>query len=478
MRKWRASVLAACCASSAFASASGSSPKLPERPFFYSTNGSSVADALTALSRAAHVPVDIDGDVDGRLAGRYAMRPAQFLDVLSASLGLLWYYDGAVIHVEPVSARKSVEIVFNYVPATQVKAKLERAGVEDHRMPIAVSHRCNMLTVSGPSSYVERVSRFARHIEDEARERVVTDVRVVPLHFENAADRTFAVADQTVTGAGLATRLQRRAHRLCRSEGATTSDTTSQRIEFDAPLPIFEADARTNSVLVRDQPQRIDADRQLVARFDRQPRAMSIRTYVLDVAPDGFDTLGVDRVAAHADDTDGVNDAKVSSAGPGRTILHDGGSALLAQVDALARSGKARVCIDRNLVTVDHAPVSVDCREVDSADWRGLGDGKDRQSMRAFDGGASVVIEPDLSAKGSASLFELVTTVRAATPLRSRDDGVARSRQSPPISAATPVRTMLAKGDALVVFDQGGADAAAGSGWARIVVVVPTPIEG
>lgn len=484
MRKWRASVLAVCCASSALALAPAVAlapswaPTLPWRSFYYSTNDSSVAGALAALSRATHVPVRIEGDVSGRLAGRYTMRPAQFLDVLSQSFALLWYYDGAVIHVVPSSARKSVEIVLNYVAATDAKAKLERAGAEDLRMPVTVSRRCNTLTVSGPSSYVDRVSEFLRHIEDDARDGVATEVHMVPLHYENAADRAFAVANQTVTGAGLATRLQRRTHPVCRSDGETAHGVAAQRLEFDVPLPVFEADARTNSVLVRDRPQRLDADRQLIVRFDQQPRAMSIRTYVLDIAADQFDTLGLDPGQMYQADVEGMDDSKRSNAGPDRVILHDGGSALLAQVGALARSGKARVCIDRNLVTVDHSPVSVDCREVAGADWDGFGNGESRQAMHGPNGGASVVVEPDLSGQGSASVFQLVTTLRENGGLGSLSSDTALFKRGKQKPAASPVRTMLGRGDALVMFDSGAATAAAEEGWNRIVIVVPTPIEG
>jgi type II secretory pathway component GspD/PulD (secretin) len=480
MRKWYAGMFIACCASSALALPS--SPRLSQRPFFYSTNGSSVADALTALSRTVHVPVRIEDEapVQGHLAGRYEMQPEQFLDVLAASFGLIWYYDGAVIHVEPASARASVAIQLNYAVAADVEARLERDAVENARMPISVNAKRNTLTVSGPSSYVDRVSDAVRQIEDDARARVDTVVRAVPLKFENAADRMLALAGQTVTAPGLAARLQQRVRGTEREDASASSASSAsartpapKRLQFDVPLPIFEADARTNAVLVRDRPERIDADRQLIMRFDSKPRAISIRAYVFDVDADAFAALDLN-----------PPDSESGGAPATHMLLHDGATALLAQLHALRQTGKARVCIDRDLVTVDHAPVSIDCREFESIQQDDAGQGSDdKKSRRMGQVGTSIAIEPDLSGKGSASLFQLVTTfsdVRGACPSADGANAVERDRpvkQHGDQPTASTVRTTLARGDALVFFDERAKSGRSPDARQRLVVLVPTPID-
>ncbi|MGN6666811.1 MAG: hypothetical protein ACTHKH_07555, partial [Trinickia sp.] len=364
------------------------------------------------------------------------------------------------------------------------EARLERDAVENARMPISVNATRNTLTVSGPSSYVDRVAAAVRQIEDDARARVDTVVRAVPLKFENAADRMLALTGQTVTAPGLAARLQRRVRGTEREDASASSASAAsaatpapKRLQFDVPLPIFEADARTNAVLVRDRPERIDADRQLIMRFDSKPRAMSIRAYVFDVDADAFAALDLN-----------PSDSESGGAPATHMLLHDGATALLAQLHALRQTGKARVCIDRDLVTVDHAPVSIDCREFvsieqDDAD----GSSEEKGAPRVADDATSVAIEPDLSGKGSASLFQLVTTVRdaggayrAAGDADSGDSGdsVDRSRRNGEQPRPVTVRTTLARGDALVLLTRQGEKTRSAGGQQRLVVLVPMPIEG
>lgn len=462
VRNWCASALMACCVSPAYAA-----PILPWQPFIYSTNGSSVADALTAMGRAVGVPVRFDGDVEGQLAGRYQMRADRFLDVMAASFDLIWYYDGAVVHVQPSGARKSVHLRLNYVSAGAVKALLENQGISDARMPLLVDARRNTLTVSGPASYTDRVADAVRRLEDEACARTETVVRAVPLHFETAADRRLVADGRTISATGLASRLSRRVHRVDGAEGAARwpGGTAPEWREFDAPLPVFEADARTNTILVRDRAGRLDADQALVERFDTKPEAMSIRAYVFDVKADSFDALGLSEASS----------GEGADARPEQALMHDGGVALLEQLHALVGAGKARACVERNLITVDHAPVAVECEEVIATagpDANGSAQANAEQAPGAH--GASVVIVPDLGELASAALFRLVTTVRE------RDGfGFASSSAAEQASRRGPWGTFddtLAAGDALALYEPGAGASDAGDGWKRLVVVVPKPI--
>jgi type III secretion protein C len=59
-------------------------------------------------------------------------------------------------------------------------------------------------------------------------------------------------------------------------------------------VPSFVADTRTNSVIVRDIPSRIDAYEGLIRTLDQRPQVIEIEASIVEVRSDVFETLGVD----------------------------------------------------------------------------------------------------------------------------------------------------------------------------------------
>jgi len=481
LRNWCLGAWLVCAAPLAFGE-----PVLPTQPFVYSTDGSSLADVLDALGRQTGVPVRVDRTVHGKVVGRFDLQPAQLLDVLSASFGFLWYYDGAVIHVSPASARNTITMRLNYAAARDVANSLDREGLADAHLPLIADNAHGTLTVSGPPDYNARIVNAARQLEDSARAQVPTSVRIVKLTDENAADRTLSGA--AAVAPGLATRLTWRVHGVPPVAGGGADD-ASPPIEFDAALPIFTADAATNSVLIRDRASRLDDDQALVKRFDTKPQVVSMKAYIYGLDARAFGSLALDGAQRQA----------------GALVVHDGAAALLAQVDALTRSGDAHVCVQRDLVAVDHAPVMLSCSEPTqdgSADEGG--ESKDSQESQekpalanaasavtpslaasatpsgaaaARDEQTSVVIEPDLDGAGSASLFQLVTTLTDTQPFGASSSSSDDEPPHPDVKEGA-TREDVMPGDALVLIGGPKQEDAPHGGARRLVIVVPQVVGG
>jgi type III secretion protein C len=95
-----------------------------------------------------------------------------------------------------------------------------------------------------------------------------------------------------------------RAQRRTATESASESKSVGDDLVFDNPsasaasqlrgIPSFAADSRTNSIVIRDIPARIDSYGDLIQSLDERPRLVEIETNIVEVSSDAFEELGVD----------------------------------------------------------------------------------------------------------------------------------------------------------------------------------------
>ena len=99
------------------------------------------------------------------------------------------------------------------------------------------------------------------------RASIDTAVRVVALRTAYVGDRQ-AASDGTASFVpGVATRLR---EQFAVNREKPFADGVVPR-EYKAPLPIIEADIDRNAIVIRDRPERLDADAQMVRDLDGKP---------------------------------------------------------------------------------------------------------------------------------------------------------------------------------------------------------------
>lgn len=316
--------------------------------FVYVSNGSSLADTLNLFGADQNVPVSINGSVTGIVRGRFAMAPQQFLDMLCASFGLVWYYDGAVIQISPASDQQSLTMRPNYLSPQALAAALDHAGISDRHFPLRIDAGYGTLSVTGPASYVERIRGAAQRFELGAQARVRTGAKILRLTSASAADQVRVIDGRQLVVPGAASLLARRFQQ-------TRHDPDGVRVvEFAAPLPIIEADAATNSILIRDKSERIDGDAMQVADFDTAPQVVTVQTWVIDVDRDALAELGAALPASES------------------SIVAEGGGDLFARLHALEQVHRAHTEVWRTAVTFDRAPAVIDRHQARLAQSVGL----------------------------------------------------------------------------------------------------------
>ncbi|MBO0711688.1 MAG: hypothetical protein J2P47_10475 [Acetobacteraceae bacterium] len=128
-------------------------PKWPPGPYKYLVLDQDLKGVLTEFGRNIDVTVDVSDQVKGQLRGELPAASAEdFLNKLCESYGLVWYFDGAVLHI---SAKTEVrtELIKTGRSAKDVAERLNSLGIADARFPIRTTPDAGVVSVSGPPPY-------------------------------------------------------------------------------------------------------------------------------------------------------------------------------------------------------------------------------------------------------------------------------------------------------------------------------------
>jgi len=146
-------------------------------------------------------------------------------------------------------------------------------------------------------------------------------------------------------------------------------------------LPVIQADARTNSVLIRDLPDRVGQYQQLIDRLDVKRRMVEIEAHIIEIDDGALKQLGIDW-HAHSSHVDfqtgrGGQDANnfngtvsptfssldaagnlVATATPTggslTAVIGDASRYLLTRIDALEQTNLARIDASPKVATLDN----------------------------------------------------------------------------------------------------------------------------
>ncbi len=159
----------------------------------------------------------------------------------------------------------------------------------------------------------------------------------------------------------------------------------------DNLLPVIKADARTNSILVRDVPSRMSQYKPLIDELDVKPRLIEIQATMIEIDSGALDQIGVDWRAhnSHGDIQTGDGNRQqnayngnidpkfgtlpsTGAAIPGgallatpagismTAVLGDAGRYLMARVNALTQTNQARIEASPKVTTLDNIEAVMD----------------------------------------------------------------------------------------------------------------------
>jgi type II secretory pathway component GspD/PulD (secretin) len=136
--------------------ASAFEPKWPSGPYKYIVIDQDLRDALVEFGRNVNMWVKVSDQAKGRrLRGPLPSGTAeQFLKQLCDGYGLVWYFDGSVLHITPESELKTEMVDVTPLTSHDLYEELKKVGVADARFPIRTTGDERVISVSGPPSYL------------------------------------------------------------------------------------------------------------------------------------------------------------------------------------------------------------------------------------------------------------------------------------------------------------------------------------
>ncbi|KVU59701.1 hypothetical protein WK68_20440 [Burkholderia ubonensis] len=130
-------------------------------------------------------------------------------------------------------------------------------------------------------------------------------------------------------------------------------------------LPVIQADPGTNSVLVRDTPQRIDQYASLVRQLDVRRALIEIEAHVIEIDETALRQIGVNwrGRSNHVSLQSGGSTSFGSSSGNTLTaVVGDGGRYLMGRINLLQLENKARLDASPKVATLDNVEAIMDNR--------------------------------------------------------------------------------------------------------------------
>ena len=399
------------------------------RPFQVVASEKRLVDFLRELAASQGVTAVIDPKIDGVISGKFVIggksgeTARAILDGVCASYGLTYYYDGALLFIEPASEARSEVLSIYGANAGRIGEAVNRLQLADKRFPLTIDAANNQVFVSGPRRYVEAIRQIVKSIDYRASQVDRAEVSLFPLKYAWAADFQMRRAGKEIAVPGVASVLRSlfdqrtgslrgngglsastvaamprvtgnrqiklpsgatvNAPKVDVNPGASGEDGDGPSTAMQAPrgdLPQFQVDTRMNAVLIRDVPERMAQYAQLIATMDIKPRLVEIEVTIMDISNDTLDSLGVDWRAhgSHADfQTGNGSNAPLTwggastEAGQTGSTVPKGGvftasignelrNFLLARVSALATKGQANFVARPKVLTLDNTEASLE----------------------------------------------------------------------------------------------------------------------
>ncbi|MDX5360538.1 MAG: hypothetical protein LPL00_04135, partial [Alphaproteobacteria bacterium] len=130
----------------------------PDAPYSYVAVERSVRDALSDFSVNTGLLLRLSEKVQGRLAPRpYRTTVRGFLDEITREFELVWYYDGATLHVYHADEVLTRMMRLRGVAPDRLARELSVLGIWDARFPIRISRDDTIILASGPPRYLALV---------------------------------------------------------------------------------------------------------------------------------------------------------------------------------------------------------------------------------------------------------------------------------------------------------------------------------
>lgn len=335
-----------------------------------------IRQALESFGSAQGISVVMSKAVAGTFSGTFSNIPAaEFLDRISTSHNLIWYYDGAALYVYGSGEVATILLDLKYMKAGEVRSLIRDLGVEDSRFPIKTASNDELIMVSGPPRYVTLVAETIAKADKLRELRTFNEVeaRVFPLVNTWADDVSFSVSnpESSVTIRGVANILEEimtssSSYKVKEAVTNKTEDVEVRDTSLPGFTPVIRPDNRLNAVIVRDVVTRLPMYEKLIKQLDVPQKLVEIAVTVVELSREDaldwqlsfkVDALNDDKVQGSVGQNARNLFTPASLAGKGLAgaVTYLGEDVdVSASLSALREKGKARSISRTSLLTLNN----------------------------------------------------------------------------------------------------------------------------
>lgn len=321
-----------------------------------------------------------------RVTGNFNLTNAdEMFKALARKMALVWYDDGASIYVYDNSEMHSVIIRTQAADSAELINYIKKNGIYDKRFPVRTQGDNRILFVSGPPLYIELIHSAACYLDERISQEdlAIGEVAVIPLKHSSVTDRIYNRRDESITIPGMLSAL----NALFEGSNGTVDNTLTiqpkegetSTVEAGFPAPpsvdgvnktvhgstaklstssgstsLFSMVAYpdSNSLVVKGSPEQIRYVRQLVHTLDNSRSQVELSLWIIDVVRSKVDDLGVRWEAGNISVGGGTVTFNRSTLTDSKTFL--------AQIDAISKSGNARIVSRPVILTQENVPALFD----------------------------------------------------------------------------------------------------------------------
>jgi type III secretion protein C len=302
-----------------------------------------LADLLKEFATSQNLPIAISDQVKGSVSGVFSdVETGRFLDAISESNSLVWFYDGTKLHIEPADAVVSRVMAFTHLTKKKLEDTLYTigyaSGPKGREVMVKTGARPGLLVLVGGPQFIRATEALANDLEAQETtdfaERM--EVRSFRLKYASASDMTVEAGQQTTVLPGVARTLTNlmleegtegggrsmatgplqttrgNQHSTLKGMGlaavggnpmidqeyvpypVAAQPAPPRRQKEELPggptSPMISVDTRLNAVLVRDYAARIPLYEELIRMLDVPTNTIEITASIVDIDESvGFD---------------------------------------------------------------------------------------------------------------------------------------------------------------------------------------------
>jgi type III secretion protein C len=415
---------------------------------------------MQALAGAQSLAVVVSPAAEPRVVnGRFSGSPARAFDSVVRNMSLLPYFDGGTLYMFSSSEVQRRTINLSAGSAERVIGTLNQLRLHDGRFnTFTAVPASGLLQVTGAKPFVDQVQEVVRSVQLSTAASP-EQIAIFPLKHAWAWDVPFTSAGRQIVVPGVASLLRsllgksgpvgvspaaargsvpklrgkglaagNETDALARNEAAAAAqagndaEATFAAASANIGGPTVTAEIRTNSVVVRDTPDRLPQYAELIKSLDVEPVMVELEATIVDVNSDRLDELGVNWRYGDSNDElrlgsgnsgdprlRGPGLADITPFGRGLTwsTIRDSGR-LIARISALAANGNARVVSRAQVATVANLESSIASNETAYVRVGGF------QEVDLFPVTAttSLRITPQVFERGERKVVSMVVAIR------------------------------------------------------------------